>query len=148
MILVDANLLLYAYNPDAEQHDAARNWLEATLSGSQLVRFAWLTLWAFVRISTNPHVFERPFSVPEAAAAVSSWLAQPGVAVLEPGERHWEILQKLMVDGQASGPRVMDAALAALAVEHGATLHTTDRDFARFSELECTNPLSPTRARR
>lgn len=148
MILVDANLLLYAYNPDAEQHDAARDWLEATFSDSQLVRFAWVTLWAFVRISTGARVFDRPFSTQEASAAVSSWLAQPVAGVLEPGERHWEILQRLMIDGQASGPRVMDAALAALAIEHGAVLHTTDRDFARFSDLEWTNPLSTTRERR
>ena len=148
MVLIDANLLLYAYHPQAEQHDAAREWLEATLSGSRFVRFAWLTLWAFVRISTNPRVFEQPFSTREAAAAVSSWLAQPGVAVLEPGERHWEILQTLMADGQTSGARVMDAALAALAIEHGATLHTTDRDFARFGDLDWTNPLTSARGPR
>lgn len=142
MILVDANLLLYAYHPKAEQHEAARAWLEAALSGSPFVRFAWLTLWAFLRISTNPRAFERPLSASEAGAAVSSWLAQPGVGIVEPGERHWEILQKLMKSGQTSGPLVMDAVLAALAIEHGATLHTTDRDFTRFAGLKWTNPLA------
>lgn len=141
MILVDANLLLYAYHPRAEQHRSSRAWLEATLSGSQLVRFAWLTLWAFLRISTNRRVFERPLSASEAEAAVSSWLAQPGAGILDPGERHWEILQTLMNEGQTTGPLVMDAALAALAIEHGATLHTTDRDFSRFPGLKWTNPL-------
>lgn len=141
-ILIDANLLLYAYHPKAEHHEAARAWLEATLSGSELVRFAWLTLLAFLRISTNRRVFERPLSVSEAAAQVSSWLAQPGAGVLEPGERHWGILRALMKDGQVAGPLVMDAVLAALAIEHGATLHTTDRDFARFPGLKWTNPLA------
>lgn len=142
MILVDANLLLYAYHAGAERHEASRTWLEATLSGSDLVRFAWLTLWAFLRISTNPRVFERPLSALEAGAAVSAWLERRGVGIVEPGERHWEILQKLMKDGQATGPLIMDAVLAALAIEHGATLHTTDRDFARFPGLKWTNPLS------
>jgi uncharacterized protein len=142
MILVDVNLLLYAYDAAAERHEASRAWLEDTLSGSQLVRFAWLTLWAFVRIATSPRVFLRPLSTADAAAAVSRWLAQPSVAVLEPGERHWEILQRLMKEGQIRGPRVTDAALAALAVEHGATLHTADRDFARFPGLKWANPIA------
>ena len=142
MILVDANLLLYAYHPKAEQHEASRAWLEASLSGSQLVRFAWLTVWAFLRISTNPRVFERPLSASEAGTAVSSWLGQPSVGILEPGERHWEILQKVMKEGQTTGPLVMDAVLASLAIEHGATLHTTDRDFARFPGLKWTDPLA------
>jgi hypothetical protein len=141
LILIDANLLLYAYHPRAAQHQASRAWLEESLSGSQLVRFAWLTLWAFLRISTNPRVFDRPLTAPEAAAAISSWLAQPSVGILEPGERHWEILQKLVIDGQSTGPLIMDAVLAALAMEHGATLHTTDRDFARFPGLKWMNPL-------
>ena len=141
MILVDANLLLYAHDPRAAQHEASRVWLEAALSGPDLVRFAWLTLWAFLRISTNPRVFERPLSTKEAEALVSSWLAQPVAGLLEPGERHWEILAGLMQSGQTTGPLVMDAAIAAIAVEHGATLYTTDRDFARFPGLKWTNPL-------
>lgn len=141
MILVDANLLLYAYHARAEQHRAARAWLEATLSGSELVRFPWLALWAFLRITTSPRVFERPLSPGEATAAVSSWLAQPVAAVLEPSERYWEILGGLMREGQVAGPLVTDAAIAALAIEHGATLHTTDRDFARFPGLKWCNPL-------
>jgi toxin-antitoxin system PIN domain toxin len=142
MILVDANLLLYAYDPAAVQHDASRVWLEATLSGSSLVRFSWLTVWAFLRIATNPRVFERPLSMAEAEHHVSSWLAQPSAGILEPGERHWEILQQLAREGQASGPLIMDAALAAVAIEHGATLCTTDRDFARFPGLTWTNPIA------
>jgi uncharacterized protein len=141
LILVDANLLLYAYHARAAQHERSRAWLEAALSGSELVRFAWLTLWAFLRIGTNPRVFEHPLSIPEAEAAVSSWLAQPAAGILEPGERHWEIVRALMQEGQTTGPLVMDAVLAAIAMEHGATLFTTDRDFSRFSALKWKNPL-------
>jgi toxin-antitoxin system PIN domain toxin len=142
VILVDANLLLYAYHPRAEQHVSSRAWLEAMLSGPELVRFAWLTLWAFMRIGTNPRVFERPLSTSEAEAAVSSWLGQPTAGILEPAERHWEILRGLVQEGQTVGPLVMDAVIAAIAVEHGATLCTTDRDFSRFSGLKWTNPLA------
>jgi toxin-antitoxin system PIN domain toxin len=139
--LVDANLLLYAYHPRAEQHERSRAWLESALSGPDLVRFAWLTLWGFLRIATNPRVFERPLSASEAEAAISSWLAQPNAGILEPGERHWDILRGLVRVGQTTGPLVMDAALAAIAIEHGATLCTTDRDFSRFPGLKWTNPL-------
>ena len=143
MILVDANLLVYAYHPRSEQHEASRAWLEGILSGSELVRFAWLTLWAFLRISTNPRVFERPLTMQEADATVASLLSQPLAAILEPGDRHWDILRGLMREVQTVGPLVMDAVLAAIALEHGAILHTTDRDFSRFPGLRWTNPLIP-----
>lgn len=142
MIVVDANLLLYAYHPRAAQHEKSRAWLEAALSGSDFVRFTWLTLWAFLRIATNPRVFEQPLSAAEAATAISSWLAQPVSGIVEPGERHWEILQGLVRDGQTTGPLVMDAVLAAIAMEHGATVCTTDRDFSRFPGLKWMNPLA------
>lgn len=142
MILIDANLLLHAYHTRSPLHDPARKWLEGALSGPGLVRFAWVTLWAFLRISTNPRVFERPLSTREASAAVSAWLERPSAGIAEPGERHWAILADLMNDGQATGPLVMDAALAALAIENGAVLQTTDRDFHRFSGLSFVNPLA------
>jgi len=141
VIVVDANLLLYAYDPDCSQHDASRRWLEDVLSGPELVRFTWLALWAFIRISTNSQVFVRPLSAAEAHAAVASWLQQPNVGVLEPGERHLELLGALLAAGQAAGALVMDAALAAIAIEHGATLCSTDRDFSRFAELDWHNPI-------
>ena len=144
MILVDANLLLYAYHPRAEQHTESRAWLETVLSGPDLVRFAWLTLWAFLRIATNPRVFERPLSASEAEAAISSWLAQPAAGILDPGERHWDILRGVVRDGQAVGPLVMDAVLSAIALEHGATVCTTHRDFSRFSRLKWVTPSQRT----
>jgi toxin-antitoxin system PIN domain toxin len=90
----------------------------------------------------NPRVFDYPLSMAEAESHVASWLAQPCARVLDPGERHWAILQDLARHGQATGPLVMDAVLAAIAIEHGATLVTTDRDFARFPGLRWENPLS------
>ena len=83
-------------------------------------------------------------SVVEAEAAITSWLAQPVAGIAEPGERHWEILREVIRQGQASGPLVMDAVLAAIAIEHGATICTTDRDFARFANVKWTNPIAET----
>lgn len=143
MILVDANLLLYAYHPRAGQHEASRKWLERVLAGPDLVRFAWMSIWAFMRISTNPRVFEKPLSLSEASSAANGWLRRPCAGIVEPGDRHWEIFVELAGSGQAVGPLITDAALAAIALEHGATLHTTDRGFARFPGLKWVNPIAP-----
>jgi toxin-antitoxin system PIN domain toxin len=142
VILVDANLLLYAYYSRAEQHERSKAWLESVLSGASPVRFAWMTVLAFLRIGTSPRLFEEPLSMDEAASIVTSWLAQPAVEILEPGERYWSILVGLLRDAQVSGALVSDAALAALAIEHGSTLCTTDRDFTRFEGLQTSNPLA------
>ncbi len=141
MILIDANILLYAYDPSSPHHRAARGWLETTTLKPENIALTWMTLLAFVRISTSPRPLEHPLSTAEAAATVSGWLEHPMFTVLNPGERHWEILRSLMISGQVRGPLIMDAHLAALAIEHGATLATSDRDFARFSGLRILNPL-------
>jgi toxin-antitoxin system PIN domain toxin len=142
VILPDANLLLYAYHPRASQHESSRTWLERVLTGPGLVGLTWLVVWAFLRITTNPRVFEAPLSPAEAATIVASWLSRPNVVILDPGPRHWEILGDLLADSQSAGPLVMDAALAALAIEHGATLNTTDRDFSRFPRPDWVNPIA------
>lgn len=142
MILIDANLLLYAYHAASPAHEQARSWLESTLSSPTPVRLAWTAVLAFLRLTTSPRIFERPLSMSEAEAAVSTWLALPSVGTLEPGERHWEVLSGLLRSEQVSGALVMDAALAALAIEHGAILCTTDRDFSRFRGLRVENPLA------
>jgi hypothetical protein len=142
VILVDANVLLYAYQPRSEFHERCRSWVEEAFSGEERVCLAWVTVLAFIRISTNPRVFEQPLLAAEAVAAVSSWLERPSVSVLEAGERCWEIFRKLLEEAQVSGPLVMDAFLAALALESGATLATTDRDFTRFPNLKVRNPAS------
>jgi hypothetical protein len=141
MILVDANILIYAYNPSADRHAAAKQWLEAAVAGPVPIRLAWVTVLAFVRIMTHHQVFRRPFSLAEAVGIVDEWLGHPMVSVLDPGDRHWSVLRRLLLDGQASGPLSTDAHLAALAIEHGATLYTTDRDFARFPGVKVVDPL-------
>jgi len=143
LIVVDANVLLYAYHPRADQHEACRSWVEEAFSGITPVGLPWLTIWAFLRIGTNPRAFEQPLTMPEAEAIVSSWLDLPAVRHVEPGERYWELLTRLLVDAQVTGPLVTDAAIAALAPEHGARVCTTDRDFARFPQL---GTIDPTRA--
>lgn len=141
MILPDANLLLYAYNSSAPEHGKARIWLENVLSSPETVGLSWQTITAFLRISTNPRAFLRPFTIDEAVSFVEEWLERPMVMIAVPGERHWAIFQRLLIDQQSAGPLVMDAHLAALAIELGATIYTHDRDFNRFSDVSCVDPL-------
>jgi len=141
VILVDANLLLYAYNPSLDHHAASKRWVETTFAGSDPVRLAWVTITAFLRITTNPRAFEQPLSIDEATAIVTEWLVLPNVDTVEPTELHWGVYSRLLLETPARGPFVMDAHLAALSIEHGATLFTTDRDFVRFQKLKSVNPL-------
>jgi hypothetical protein len=141
MILIDANLLLYAYDIASPHHEAARDWLENTLSGPEQMGLAWVTLLAFMRLGTSHRLLKHPLSIAEVTAIVSAWLERPTVTLLNPGERHWDILHGVMAKGQAQGSLIMDAHLAALAIEYGATLASTDRDFARFPGVKLLNPL-------
>jgi toxin-antitoxin system PIN domain toxin len=141
MILIDANLVIYAHHTAAQYHQRSKRWLEEVFASGDSVAFAWTTLLAFVRITTSPKPFTIPLTSEEASAVVSGWLNHPAVSILQPTERHWPILSRLLADGQARGPLVMDAHLAALAIEHGTTLCTTDRDFTRFKGLRLLNPL-------
>lgn len=142
MILCDANLLLYAYDQSSPLHAKSRRWLEATLSADKPVGFAWVTLLAFLRISTNARAVANPLMLAQATTTVASWLELPSVTVPAPGARHWEIFERILRGAQAKGPLVMDAHLAALAIEHGAELASADRDFARFEGLRLVNPLA------
>jgi toxin-antitoxin system PIN domain toxin len=141
MIALDANLLLYAYDSDAAEHDVARTWLEETLSSTPLVGLPLVSVLAFVRISTDRRLSDVPPSHRRVAAIVNGWLARENVVLLEPGPRHWPIFFEMLVDAGVSGPRVADAHLAALAVEHGATFYTNDRDFRIFPQLDVRFPL-------
>ncbi len=141
MTLVDANLLLYAYDAESAHHAAAREWLTTEFSSGHPIRLALVTLLAFVRIASDRRVFARPLPPSEACTLVESWLDQPNVRLLQPGSRTWQLLRRLAEEGQARGPLVMDAHLAALALEHGASVATTDRDFTRFPGVETLNPL-------
>ncbi|MBI2059251.1 MAG: type II toxin-antitoxin system VapC family toxin [Nitrospirae bacterium] len=145
MILVDANLLLYAYDAGSEHHERARAWWEEVLSSPSPIRVAWITLVAFIRIGTHPRVFIQPLSIEEAIGHVSAWMARPMFGALEPGDGHWEIYARLLKESQSGANLAPDAHVAALALEHGAALATTDRDFQRFPGLKTLNPLNPTR---
>ncbi|HEX3247028.1 MAG TPA: TA system VapC family ribonuclease toxin [Chloroflexota bacterium] len=141
MILVDANLLIYAHNQSSAQYPRARAWLESELAGPGPVGVAWTSLLALVRISTSARAFPMPFSPEEAATVIDRLLDHASLTILQPGSRHWLILRRLPVGSQARGPLAVDAHLAALALEHGATMYTTDRDFSRFADLRVVNPL-------
>jgi predicted nucleic acid-binding protein len=145
VILIDANLLLYAYHPRAEQHEESRAWLEAVLSG--LISFAspGLRCGPFSGLRQIPACSNVRCPRPKPKRRFPPGSASPPPGFLDPGERHWDILCSLVRDGQAVGPLIMDAVLAAIALEHGATVCTTDRDFSRFSGLKWTNPLAKTR---
>lgn len=142
MIVIDANILLYAYDERSEWWQAARDWVAATFSSDAPVGLPWQTIHAFLRIGTNPGLTISRFTMQEGMDVVDSWLSQPNVHVLEAGERYWQFLKQLLIAGQVRGPRVTDAQLAAVTMECGGVLHTTDRDFARFPGLRWTNPLS------
>jgi toxin-antitoxin system PIN domain toxin len=141
LILVDANILLYAEDSLHPRHEQARAWWDAQLSGNGVVCLCWPVLCAFIRIATNQRVFENPLSPEQAVARVQSWLDQPCTRVIRPTERHWTVFQQVLADGQAVAGLVTDAHLAALAIEHGCELASTDSDFARFPKLKWNNPL-------
>ena len=142
MILVDANILLYAEDSLQSRHQQALAWWDSQLSGTGVVCLCWTVLSAFIRIGTNPRVFEHPLSLEQALARVQSWLDQPCTRVVIPTERHWPVFKQLLTDGQAVANLVTDAHLAALAIEHGCELASTDSDFARFPKLKWRNPLA------
>lgn len=142
MILVDANLLIYATDPRSERHENARRWLDGQLSGDTRVGLPWESLLAFIRLVTNPRVFERPQSVGAAWRHVEAWLDCDCVWVPVPGPAHRSILARLLGDLGGGHNLIPDAHLAALAIEHGLTLCSNDGDFARFKELRWSNPLS------
>ena len=143
MILVDANLLLYAYDSATPEHAKARDRLEELLAKPEPVLLPRQSIHAFVPKETNPRAWKTPLTTEEAVAIVDEWLSLPNVLTPSPGERHWDILRELLADSQCRGPLVPDAVLAALAIEHGAELCTNDRDFSRFSKLRVKNPLQP-----
>ncbi|MCE2526060.1 MAG: type II toxin-antitoxin system VapC family toxin [Actinomycetia bacterium] len=142
MKLPDANLLLYAYNPDSPHHLMARNWLEETLSGTETVAMGWQVLMAFLRVSTAQRLFEDPLGIEEALDVVESWLDQPCTTIVHPTRRHSAVLRELLGPLGIGGSLTSDAHLAALAIEHGAELYSCDWDFARFPTLRWVNPLA------
>ncbi len=141
MILVDANILLYAEYQHSPLHVVAREWWDNQLSGASPVCLCWPVLGAYIRIGTNPRAFKQPMSLEQALSRVQSWLDQPCTRIVNPTERHWTIFQEMLNEGQAIANLVTDAHLAALAVEHGCDLMSTDADFSRFPGIRWRNPL-------
>lgn len=138
MILVDANILIYAYTSRFAQHPATRDWFDRQLNGPIRVGLPWTSILAFLRVVTNPRVLGRPSPTAQAWSQVIAWLGCSPVWVPQPTEQHSEILGQLL--GLAN--LVHDAELAALAIEHGLILCSTDGDFARFPRLRWQNPLA------
>jgi toxin-antitoxin system PIN domain toxin len=141
VIVLDANLLLLAYDSKSPHHQKAHAWMERIFSEPNPVGLPWQTISAFLRIMTNRRLPGERYSVDEAAQVVDEWIVRPNVRVLSPGEDHWRRFRQMVVEGQASGVLVSDAHLAALTMEYGGVLHTADRDFARFPGLRWVNPL-------
>ncbi|MEA3501874.1 MAG: type II toxin-antitoxin system VapC family toxin [Actinomycetota bacterium] len=141
MIIPDINLLVYATDTLNRHRPAAERWIEDVLSGPETVGFPWHSLLGFVRLSTNPRAFEVPLSIDTSLGIVDEWLAQPNTTIVHPTHRHSAVLRDLLALVGVGGDLVPDAHLAALAIEHGATLHSADSDFARFPGVRWYNPL-------
>ena len=141
MILVDANLLLYAKLSSFLEHRRTHHWLDEKLNGADRVGLPWTSLLAFLRLSTNTRLFPRPLSMATAWQQVREWLALETTWCPAPSEEHEETLDRLLRPGGITPKLVMDAHLAALAIEHGLALCSADADFARFDQLRWVNPL-------
>jgi len=141
VIVPDVNVLLYAYDTNSARHDVARAWWERVLSDTEPVGLPWVTVLGFVRITTHPRVFQSPMTVTEATAHVDEWFEQAVTRSLHPGERHWAILSTLLRESRAAANLTTDAHLAALAIEYGGTVYSSDADFRRFRGLKLENPL-------
>jgi len=140
-VLIDANLLLYAVNEAAPEHDSAARWLAEQLNGERRVGLPWESLLAFSRVITNPRAVEHPLRPEEAWAFVEEWLAAPTAWIPAPTDRHADVLGSLIRRYHLSGRLLPDAHLAALAIQHGLAVASVDTDFARFTEIRWLNPL-------
>jgi uncharacterized protein len=137
----DLNLLIYAVDETSPRHDQARQWLEDILSDSEEIGFAWIVIVGFVRLTTNPQIFEQPLEAEAALDFVEGWLAQPPATVVNPSHRHLDLLRDLLGPVGTAANLTSDAHLAALAIEHGAELLSCDADFSRFEGLRWRDPL-------
>ncbi len=142
MILIDANLLIYAIDADSPHHRQASRWLEEVLSGTTRVGLPWVVVLAFLRITTREGILVRTLTPDAAIAYVDSWLAQPNVELVAPGPHAWPVFRGLMLAAGTAGNLTTDAHLAAMAIERGATVYSTDNDFRRFPALLHVNPLA------
>jgi uncharacterized protein len=141
VIIVDVNVLIFAYNEDAPQHEKARRWLESALSGVEPIGLPWAVVHGFLRITTNTPAVNPPLPMMDAVAIVEEWLSSPAVTIIEPGPGYWSAFRQLLAIARIQGALVSDAHIAALAIEHDATVCSTDRDFRSFPGVRVINPL-------
>jgi toxin-antitoxin system PIN domain toxin len=145
VIVVDVNLLIYAVDREAPHHEGAHHWWLSALAGRETIGLPWSTVLAFARLTTNPRVFTHPLTADQAFDLLEAWTAHHHVVPAEPTPRHLPLVRGLLQAAGTAGNLVTDAHLAAIAIEHGATLCSTDADFGRFQGLRWTNPLTETR---
>lgn len=142
MILVDANLLIYAVDRDSPHHAAARTWLEGALNGPEMLGLPWVVILAFLRLTTRAGILRKPMTVERAVSYCESWLGLASVHIVTPGVHHWQIFRNLLLSVGTAGNLTADVHLAALALEHGGTLCSADNDFKRFPGIVHLNPLA------
>jgi toxin-antitoxin system PIN domain toxin len=135
VVIIDANVLLYAVDSASPHHERCRSWLDASLAGAEAVGFSWIALLAFIRIGTNPSILPNPMTADEATGQAEAWLGAPAAVIAQPTARHAGLLRGLLRDTGTAGNLTTDAHLAALAIEHGADIVSYDRDFARFPRV-------------
>lgn len=143
MVILDSNILVYAIMPIFSQHETIKNWLGDALSnGDEVVGITWQVAASFLRVSTNRRVFDNPLSISDASTVLSDFFDHPMILLVDPTDRHWNIYSELLKELVLSGDIVMDARIAALAIEHGASVVSCDRDFRRFSDhVKIINPI-------
>jgi uncharacterized protein len=143
---MEVQILIYAWNRTSPHHARAKEWAENIFTSESLIGIPWVSIWAFIRLTTNQRLFANPLDSERAFKIVAQWVDSPNVTIPQPGPRHAEILELLVTRDQAACALVCDAVLASLAIEHAATLASTDQDFSRFSGLSWINPLAGKRS--
>lgn len=142
MIVPDVNLLVYAYDSSSPHHDAAAEWWKGCMTGGEEIGLAAVVMFGFVRLSTNPRIFQNPFTIAEAASRVESWIARPQARIIDPSPHHVVDVLGLLMGSGTAGNLTTDAQIAALARQEKAVLHSNDTDFLRFPGLRWHNPLT------
>jgi toxin-antitoxin system PIN domain toxin len=143
LIAIDTNILVYAHREDAPFHEAAGRCVVGLAEGRARWAIPWPCLHEFLAIVTHPRIFRPPTTLAAALDQVDAWLESPTLVLLSESEQHWPDLRATVVASQVTGPRIHDARVAALCLQHGVQeLWSADRDFGRFAELTVTNPLT------
>jgi len=144
MIAVDSNILVYAHREDSPWHTAAFECVRGLAESWAPWAIPWPCLHEFLAVATHPRIYSPPTSLDLAVDQVEAWLESPSLFLLAEDEGYWPRLRALVLAGQVAGPKVHDARIAAVCLQHGiGELWTIDRDFSRFPSLRIRNPLKP-----